>query len=426
MPRIHVSGPADGAAAKFPREFGLLKSLDKDGLDEEVLAQYADSGRVKELAAKSSPVPFEEFAQAVKAPSQTQGVEGEGGNTLGWAARDKTGVLSPLVFNRRELGDHDVFLQIAYAGVCHSDLHTIRSEWGDPKYPIVPGHEIVGFVAAVGPKVTKFRVGDRAGVGVYVDSCRECAQCKGLEERFCPKLVQTYNSVHYDGIQAQGGYSTHIIVNEDFTLRVPQNLDLQRVAPLLCAGITTYTPLVEHGLNKPGKKVGVVGLGGLGHMAVKLAAAMGAEVTVLSRSKAKEAQALAMGAKHLLVSSDEEEMKKAGNTFDGIIDTVSAKHDLNQELALLAPHGKLILVGLPPAPVDIDHRKLIMGNRSLSGSMVGNLKVLQEMLDFCGEHNVMCDVEVINMDYINEAMERLVEGKVHFRFVIDIAKSLAM
>lgn len=425
MPRIHVSAPRDGAAGKFPREFALFQAMNTDGLDEQALAKYADAGVVKELAGKSSPVAFEDFAQAVKMPSQAQDAEGDG-NTLGWAARDKTGTLAPLMFNRRELGDLDVFLQIAYAGVCHSDLHTIRAEWGQPKYPVVPGHEIVGFVAEVGPKVTKFKVGDRAGVGVFVDSCKECRQCKGKDERYCPKLVQTYNSMHYDGIQAQGGYSTHIISNEDYTLHVPDNLDLTRVAPLLCAGITVYTPLVEQGLNKPGKKVGVVGLGGLGHMAVKLAAAMGAEVTVLSRSKAKEAEALAMGAKHLLVSSDEESLKQAEKTFDGIIDTVSAKHDLNAELRLLAPHGKLVVVGLPPAPVEIDHRLLITSGRSLAGSMIGNLATTQEMLNFCGEHNVMCDVEVITMAYINEAMHRLEEGDVRFRFVIDINKSLAL
>jgi cinnamyl-alcohol dehydrogenase len=370
-------------------------------------------------------VPFEQFAEAFAKPSQIGSADGTAeANTLGWAARDSGAVLSPYKFTRRALGPKDVFIKITHAGMCHSDLHTINGDWGPAKYPVVPGHEIVGIVTEVGPEVTKFKPGDRAGVGVFVDTCRSCSMCQKGEQIFCPKLVYTYNSEHYDGLPAQGGYSTHIVMEESHTYTIPANLELSGVAPLLCAGITTYAPYKDHGFDKPGKKVGVVGLGGLGHMAVKFGVAFGCEVYVISRNRNKEAQAKAMGAKAIIPSGDEEEMKKHVGTLDAIIDAVSAEHDINALLALLAPRGKLVMVGLPPAKPTIDHFSMVLKNLTFAGSVIGNLKMTQEMLDFCGQHNIHADVEVVDIDYVNEAMKRMEKGDVKFRFVIDINKSL--
>eukprot|EP00878_Enallax_costatus_P019318 GHUV01020379.1.p1 GENE.GHUV01020379.1~~GHUV01020379.1.p1 ORF type:complete len:311 (+),score=104.24 GHUV01020379.1:723-1655(+) len=310
--------------------------------------------------------------------------------------------------------------------MCHSDLHTINGDWGPAKYPVVPGHEIVGIVVDVGSEVTKFKPGDRAGIGVFVDSCRNCAQCKAGEQIFCPKIVFTYNAEHYDGLPAQGGYSTHIVSVEDHTYTIPENLPLAGVAPLLCAGITTYSPYKDHHLDKPGYKIGVVGLGGLGHMAVKFGVAFGCEVYVISRSKAKEAEAIAMGAKAIIPSGDEEAMKAAAGTLNGIIDTVSAPHDVSVLMELLAPRGKLVMVGLPPEQPKINHFNLVLKNLSVAGSVIGNLDMTQEMLDFCGKHNITADVEVIDIDNVNTAMKRMEKGDVKFRFVIDINKSLLL
>eukprot|EP00879_Flechtneria_rotunda_P010490 GHRR01010966.1.p1 GENE.GHRR01010966.1~~GHRR01010966.1.p1 ORF type:complete len:378 (+),score=117.56 GHRR01010966.1:424-1557(+) len=355
--------------------------------------------------------------------SQAASVEGSG-NCFGWAARDTSGHLAPYKFDRRNLQPTDVLIKITHAGMCHSDLHTIRGDWGPAKYPVVPGHEIAGIVVDVGSKVTKFKPGDRAGVGVFVDSCRECNLCKKGEEIFCSNIVYTYNSVHHDGLPAQGGYSTHIVNSEDYTFTIPSNLPLAGVGPLLCAGITTYSPYKDHNLDKAGLKVGVVGLGGLGHMAVKFGAAFGCEVYVISRSKAKEAEAKAMGAKGIIPSGDLEALKEAAGTFDGIIDTVSAHHDVNILMDLLAPRGRMVLVGLPPEKPVLNHFPLIMKNLTFAGSLIGTLERTQEMLDFCGKHNITAEVEVIDMEYVNKAMERMEAGDVKFRFVIDINKSL--
>eukprot|EP00877_Chromochloris_zofingiensis_P007555 jgi/Chrzof1/3052/Cz12g09220.t1 len=433
MPAIRVKSAAKEAVRAHPREFALLTQLGSaDGaIDQQVLEKaapaYGDATSVNNLIseATSGPVDFEKFAAAFKRPSQSSGVEGEG-NALGWAARDKSAVLAPLKFPRRELGDHDVFIKITHAGMCHSDLHTINGDWGDALYPIVPGHEIVGVITEVGPSVTKFKVGDRAGVGVFVDSCRECKFCKGKDEMYCAKTVFTYNAKHFDGLQAQGGYSTHIVMDEQYTFTIPDSLPLDRAAPLLCAGITTYSPYKDYGLDKPGLKIGVNGLGGLGHMAVKFGVAFGCEVYVLSRSKAKEKEALAMGAKAVIPTSDAEAMKAAAATLNGIIDTVSAPHDLNALLELLEPRGKLVMVGLPPGKVELDHFPIVTRHLEYGGSNIGNLTRTQEMLDFCGKNNIACDVEVIDMEYVHEAFKRMEKGDVKFRFVIDVQKSLIL
>ncbi|KAF8061379.1 ADH9 [Scenedesmus sp. PABB004] len=428
MPRIAVKGAGPEAGKAHPREFSLLHTLgDAGGIDAEALkaagAKYGDAGAVAALSSGDG-VEFDAFAKAFAKPSQA--VEGSAGNTLGWAARDTSGTLAPYKFDRRALQPNDVMIKITHAGMCHSDLHTIRGDWGPAKYPVVPGHEIVGIVTEVGPAVTKFKPGDRAGVGVFVDTCRTCGQCKAGEQIFCPKLVYTYNSTHYDGLPAQGGYSTHIVMAEDHTYTIPANLELAGVAPLLCAGITTYAPFKDNGLDKPGLKIGVVGLGGLGHMAVKFGAAFGCEVYVISRSRAKEAEAKAMGATAVIPSGDAEAMKAAAGTLDGIIDTVSAKHDVAALMELLAPRGKLVIVGLPPEQPTINHFSLVMRNLTVAGSVIGNLVMTQEMLDFCGKHNITADVEVIDMDYVNAAMERMEAGDVKFRFVIDINNAAPM
>eukprot|EP00775_Hariotina_reticulata_P010177 gene10177-10337_t len=411
MPRVRVQNVSDESRRVHPREFALFHQFGGDEMQSEELVKaaevYGDSLAAKSLLAGPDAIEFEQLAKALLKPSHV--VEGEG-NCLGWAARDPSGVLAPYKFTRRDLKPDDVMIKITHAGMCHSDLHTIKGDWGPAKYPVVPGHEIVGIVTDVGNDVTKFKPGDRVGIGVFVQSCRDCKMCKKGETMFCPRLVFTYNAECYDGLPAQGGYSTHIVCDETHTFKIPTNLPLAGVAPLLCAGITTYSPFKDHNLDQPGKKIGVVGMGGLGHMAVKFGVAFGCEVYVISRSKAKEAEALALGAKAIIPSGDEEAMKAAAGTLDGIIDTVSAKHDINQLLDLLAPRGKLIMVREE--------------NLTFAGSVVGNLKMTQEMLDFCGKHDITSMVEVIDMDYVNTAMERMEKGDVKFRFVIDINKSL--
>ena len=339
-----------------------------------------------------------------------------------YAAQSADMPLAPYQLNRREPGPQDVEIEILYCGVCHSDIHTARNEWGGTKYPSVPGHEIVGKVTQIGNEVSKYKVGDTVGVGCFVDSCRECNNCKDDNEQYCENgNSQTYNALEQDKKTiTYGGYSTHIVVTEHFVLRIPENLPLEKVAPLLCAGITTYSPIKHWGV-KAGDKLAVVGLGGLGHMAVKIAASMGAEVTMLSRSPGKQKDAAALGAHHFALTTDEESMARMANSFNFIIDTVSATHDYNEYLALLKTNGVMILLGAPPKPSEVQAVQLIFGRRSLVGSLVGGIKETQEMLDYCAEHNITSDVEVINIDQINEAYERTLSGDVHYRFVIDMA-----
>jgi uncharacterized zinc-type alcohol dehydrogenase-like protein len=342
--------------------------------------------------------------------------------TNAYAAQNATTSLSPFSFQRRDVGQHDVQIEILYCGVCHSDLHTVRGEWGGTTYPCVPGHEIVGRVVKVGAHVEKFKEGDTAGVGCMVDSCRTCANCKEDLEQFCEKgTIFTYNSPEKQtGGTTFGGYSDSIVVDEAFVLHIPQNLDLAATAPLLCAGITTYSPLRHNNVSK-GQKVGVVGLGGLGHMAVKLAKGFGAHVVVFTTSSNKVEDALRLGADEVVNSKNADEMKKHLNSFHFILDTVSAQHDINAYLLLLKRDGNLTQVGVPAEPLPLQVGSLIFGRRSLSGSLIGGIKETQEMLDFCGEHNITSDIELIPIQNINEAYDRLLKSDVKYRFVIDMA-----
>ncbi|KAF3788669.1 putative cinnamyl alcohol dehydrogenase 9 [Nymphaea thermarum] len=345
---------------------------------------------------------------------------------FGWAARDSSGVLSPFIFSRRTNLADDVTLKILYCGICHSDLHATRNEWGNTIYPIVPGHEIIGTVTEVGANVTDLKVGDIAGVGCLVGACHTCESCEDDLENYCPRLVFAYNSIDHDGNVTYGGYSDRIVVPSRYAVRVPQGLPLAAAAPLLCAGITVYSPMKFHRMTEPGRHIGVVGLGGLGHVAVKMAKAFGVRVTVVSTSPAKEKEAIqGLGADAFLVSRDAEKMKAAAKTMDYIIDTVSAAHPLEPLMALLKRDGKLIMVGAPDKPLSIHAFPLIFGRKAIAGSMIGGMKETQEMMDFCGKHNITADVEVINMDYVNTAMDRMAKADVKYRFVIDVANSLS-
>ncbi len=339
-----------------------------------------------------------------------------------YAAQNADADIGPYKIDRREPGANDVEIEILYCGVCHSDIHTARNEWKGTVYPVVPGHEIVGKVSRVGSDVKNHQVGDTVGVGCFVDSCGHCGNCEEDLEQYCENgNSQTYNSLLQDKKTiTYGGYSTHIVVTDKFVLKVSDKLPLEAVAPLLCAGITTYSPL-RHWNVKKGDKVAVVGLGGLGHMAVKLAASMGADVTMLSRSPEKEKDAEELGAHHFMLTTNDDNMKKMAGTFNLIIDTVSAKHNYNDYLALLKTDGVMVVLGVPPEPESVNATSLIFGRRSLVGSLVGGIKETQEMLDYCAEHNIVSDVEVINIDQINEAYERTIKGDVHYRFVIDMA-----
>ncbi|WP_341836246.1 NAD(P)-dependent alcohol dehydrogenase [Chitinophaga pollutisoli] len=339
-----------------------------------------------------------------------------------YAAQDATSAVAPWQFERRDPGPFDVEFDILYCGVCHSDLHQIRNEWGNSIFPMVPGHEIVGRVTRVGDKVTKFKAGDLAAVGCLVDSCRKCSNCKDGNEQYCENGSSgTYNSYEQDhATPTYGGYSKMIVTDEAFVLKVSEKLPLANVAPLLCAGITTYSPLRHWKVGK-GHKVAVMGLGGLGHMAVKFAAAFGAEVTMLSTSPKKEADAKSLGAHKFVLTTDKEQLKSVRNYFDFILDTVSAPHDYNLAQSLLRTNGVQICVGVPPTPLEIAGFSLIGNRRSIAGSMIGGIAETQEMLDFCAAHNIVSDVEVIDMQYVNEAYERMLKGDVRYRFVIDMA-----
>jgi alcohol dehydrogenase (NADP+) len=338
-----------------------------------------------------------------------------------YASPSATEDLVATTIERREVGPRDVLIEIKFAGICHSDIHTVRGDWGPQQYPLVPGHEIAGIVTEVGSAVTKHAVGDRVGVGCMVNSCRECANCLKGEEQYClNSMVGTYGAVDRDGTITQGGYSSHVVVTEDFVVRIPEGIDLDVAAPLLCAGITTYSPLRHWGAG-PGKKVAVVGLGGLGHMAVKLAHAMGADVTVLSQSLKKQEDGLRLGADHYFATSDENTFKELAGTFDLIINTVSASIDISSYLQLLALEGALVNVGAPAEPLPVNAFALIGGRRSFAGSMIGGIRETQEMLDFCAEHGLGAEIEVIPAEKINDAYERVLASDVRYRFVIDTA-----
>jgi len=340
----------------------------------------------------------------------------------GYAAQDAETDLAPWDFERREVGPHDVQFDILFCGVCHSDLHQIKNDWFPGIFPMVPGHEIVGRVVKVGAHVKNFKVGDLAGTGCMVDSCQVCENCKSDLEQYCLEgNTGTYNSMERDGSSpTYGGYSNSIVVREEFVLRISDKLSLAATAPLLCAGITTYSPLRHWKVGK-GHKLAVLGLGGLGHMAVKFGMAFGAEVTVLSTSPKKEEDAKKLGAHHFVVTTDPEQVKAAAGTFDFILDTVSAEHDFNMYLNLLRTDGTMICVGVPPKPAEVAAFSLLAGRKSLAGSGIGGIAETQEMLDFCAEHNIVSDIEMIDIKDIHHAYERMEKGDVRYRFVIDMA-----
>ncbi|HEX8709341.1 MAG TPA: NAD(P)-dependent alcohol dehydrogenase [Pyrinomonadaceae bacterium] len=341
--------------------------------------------------------------------------------TRGYAAEGPTSTLGPFNFERREPGPHDVLIEILYCGVCHSDIHQARDEWGGSIFPMVPGHEIVGRVARVGAEVTSFKEGDLAGVGCFVDSCRTCDNCRAGLEQYCEvHLVATYNGTEKDEkTPTYGGYSNQIVVDEGYTLRIPAKLPLAEVAPLLCAGITTYSPLHHFGVG-PGQRVGVVGLGGLGHMGVKLASSMGAEVTVFSTSRSKEEDARRLGADKFVITKDPEQLVPLASKFDFILDTVSAPHDVNMYLNLLRRDGAMVLVGIPEKPFEVRAFSIIANRRRLAGSSIGGIRETQEMLDYCAAKGITSDVEVIPIQEIERAYERTIKGDVRYRFVIDM------
>jgi uncharacterized zinc-type alcohol dehydrogenase-like protein len=338
-----------------------------------------------------------------------------------YAAQSPEADLTPWTFERREVGAHDVQIDILFCGVCHSDLHQIRNEWFPGIFPMVPGHEIVGRISKVGDHVRKFKVGDLGGVGCMVDSCQVCENCRAGEEQYCLEgNTQTYNNLDRSGVPTYGGYSTTIVVREEFVVSVSEKLDLAAVAPLLCAGITTYSPLKHWGVGK-GHKLAVVGLGGLGHMGVKFGVAFGADVTVLSTSPSKEADAKALGAHHFVVTKDEEQVKAVLGSFDFILDTVAGDHDIPLYLSLLKTNGTHILVGAPPKPMEIPAFSLIPARKSVAGSTIGGIVETQEMLDFCAQNNIVSDIELIDIKDIDNAYERMLKGDVRYRFVIDLA-----
>lgn len=357
-------------------------------------------------------------------PAETKAVV-----TRGYATHNPEAKFEPFEFTRREVGPKDILIDIKYAGICHSDIHQARNEWKDSmptNYPLVPGHEIVGRVSQVGDEVAKFTVGDIAGIGCFIDSCRECPSCTSGQEQFCFKqAAYTYNGTEMDRVtKTYGGYSDKYVIDENYALKVTADGDLAGVAPLLCAGITTYSPLKRFKVG-PGQKVGIVGLGGLGHMGVKIAVAMGAEVTIFSTSPSKEADAKALGAHHFVVTSEPANLTPLVGTFNFILDTVSADHDVNVYLNLLGVGGAMVVVGVPPSPNSIHALSLIFGNKTLSGSLIGGIPETQEMLDFCAEHNIKSDVEVISPDRIEEAYDRTVRSDVRYRFVIDMSEPVA-
>lgn len=340
----------------------------------------------------------------------------------GYAAHNAANELVPFEFERKEPKNDEVLIDILFCGICHADIHQSKNEYGGTIYPFVPGHEIVGRIKSIGNEVTKFKINDLVGVGYFIDSCGHCSSCKEKEEQYCENgITPTQNGHLGDGTTTKGGYSDSIVVKEEYVLAVCEKLDLAGVAPLLCAGVTAYSPLKHWGIGK-GHKMAVLGLGGIGHMAVKFASSFGAEVTVLSGSSNKKESALALGADHFVLTSSADEMKKSALSFDFLIDTVSAKHDYNAYLNLLKKDGTMILLGVPPEAPQLAAYQLISKRRKIAGSLIGSISETQQMLNYCADHGITAEVEVISPDYINEAFERTIKGDVHYRFVIDMKK----
>jgi len=339
---------------------------------------------------------------------------------IGYAAKEAKASLTPFSFERRNLLDHDVMIDVQYCGICHTDIHQVKNEWGRSTYPMVPGHEIVGNVSQVGLQVTRFKVGDKVGVGCFVDSCRNCAACRQGVEQYCSNVLTTYNGIEKDGkTPTQGGYSNKIVVDENYILRMPDNLAPERAAPLLCAGITLYSPLI-HWKAGPGKNVAIIGLGGLGHIGVKIAHALGAEITVLSHSLKKQEDAKKMGAHNFYATSNPKTFEKFGGYFDIIINTVSTDLNLSQYLNLLKLDGTMVIVGAPEKDAQVSAHSLISARRNLAGSLIGGINETQEMLNFCSKHDIACDVELIPIQKVNEAYDRILDSDVRYRFVIDL------
>ncbi|KAJ7546637.1 hypothetical protein O6H91_08G048200 [Diphasiastrum complanatum] len=342
----------------------------------------------------------------------------------GWAAHDASGQVSPIGYTVRETGPNDVLIKVLFCGICHTDLHQLRNDYGASKYPMVAGHEVTGLVAEVGKDVKGFKDGDRVGVGCLVGSCHGCKPCKQDMEQYCPKRIWTYNDVSPDGRPTYGGFANFMIVDQSFVLKIPDNLPLDAAAPLLCAGITVYSPMKHFGMTEPGKRCGVIGLGGVGHMGVKFAKAFGLHVTVISTSPSKENEArLVLGADAFLLSTDEKQMQAAAQSLDYIIDTVPSPHPLDPYLALLDMNGKLIILGVVPSPLQFVTANIILGRRLIAGSFIGSIKETSEMLNFCVEKNVSCLIETIQADYLNKSMKRLEKNDVRYRFVVDIGKA---
>ncbi|KAF5747194.1 cinnamyl alcohol dehydrogenase 6 isoform X1 [Tripterygium wilfordii] len=349
-------------------------------------------------------------------PNHTQTVSG-------WAAHDSSGKITPYIFKRRENGANDVTIKILYCGICHTDIHYLKNDWGISMYPVVPGHEIIGLITEVGRNVKGFKLGEKVGVGCLAASCLECEFCKDSQENYCDKAQFTYNGIFWDGSVTYGGYSKMLVADYRYMVHVPENLPMDAAAPLLCAGITVFCPLKDNNLlNSPPKKIGIVGLGGLGHVAVKFCKAFGHHVTVISTSPSKENEARdRLGADSFIVSTNAQHMKAGRRSLDFILDTVAAKHSLGPILELLKVNGTLVLVGAPDKPLDLPSFPLIFGKRTVKGSIIGGIRETQEMMELCGKHNITCDVEVVKPEYINEALDRLARNDVRYRFVIDIA-----
>ncbi|KAJ4845637.1 putative cinnamyl alcohol dehydrogenase 6 [Turnera subulata] len=341
----------------------------------------------------------------------------------GWAARDPSGKITPFTFKRRENGVNDVTIEILYCGICHTDIHFVKNEWGITMYPVVPGHEITGIITKVGSNVEKLKVGDRVGVGCLAATCLNCDFCKTSQENYCDQVQLTYNGIFWDGSITYGGYSKFLVADSRYVVRIPENLPMDATAPMLCAGITVYAPMKDSNLvDSPGKRIGIVGLGGLGHVAVKFGKAFGHHVTVISTTPSKEKEAKdRLGADDFIVSTNPQQMKKATRSLDFVLDTVSAKHNLGPILELLIAKGTLALVGAPDMPFELPAFPMIFGKRAVKGSMTGSIRETQEMMDACGKYNITCDIEVVRPDSINEALDRLARNDVRYRFVIDIA-----
>ncbi|KAJ8450977.1 hypothetical protein Cgig2_032602 [Carnegiea gigantea] len=353
------------------------------------------------------------------------GGQGEAERVItGWAAKDPSGFLSPYSFSLRKIGEEDVYIKVLCCGICHTDIHQIKNELRMSGYPMVPGHELVGEVVEVGSGVSKFRKGDRVGVGLIVGCCRSCIPCQQEEEQYCSKKIWTYNDVYTDGKPTQGGFASHMVVDQKFVVKIPDGMASEQAAPLLCAGVTVYSPLKHFGLNKSGLRGGILGLGGVGHMGVKIAKAMGHHVTVISSSDKKRGEALDhLGADEFVVSSNAEKMQELADSLDYIIDTVPVFHPLDPYLALLRLNGKLILNGVINTPLQFVTPMVMLGRRSITGSFIGSMKETEEMLEFCKEKGLKSQIEIVKMDYINQAMERLEKNNVRYRFVVDVAGS---